>query len=150
MKLYAYKHGDVSVFVIGWLCSRSGHSSIVRTLLARNADCTSSDSNGASPLHYAAQNNFAETVDVFLSHPTLQDWADNEGRTALMWAASKGADDVVQVFVKHKRNVEQTDKNGGTGLWRETRLSRVLKCEVTNLLLLQRSTPQLSQDIRPQ
>ena len=107
------KYRGVHVNVVS---SAAGHSSIVRTLLARNADFMSSDSNGASPLHYAAQNNFAQTVDVFLAHPTMQDWPDNEGRTALMWAASKGADDVIHMFVKHKSNVHQTDKNGGTGL----------------------------------
>ena len=37
----------------------SGHTSIVKMLLDRHADFTSSDSNGATPLHYAAQNNFA-------------------------------------------------------------------------------------------
>ena len=36
-----------------------GHTSIVKMLLDRNADFTSSDANGATPLHYAAQNNFA-------------------------------------------------------------------------------------------
>ena len=38
---------------------RTGHSKIVALLLDRNADFASSDSNGATPLHYAAQNNFA-------------------------------------------------------------------------------------------
>ena len=54
------------------LCMRcvdwSGHSQIVDQLLHSNADCTSSDSNGATPLHYAAQNNF----DV--------SWGEREGR----------------------------------------------------------------------
>ena len=35
-----------------------GHSRIVRMLLDRKADFSSSDSNGALPLHYAAQNDF--------------------------------------------------------------------------------------------
>ena len=37
----------------------SGHSRIVELLLDKKADYASSDSNGATPLHYAAQNNFA-------------------------------------------------------------------------------------------
>ena len=35
-----------------------GHSNIVGQLLGSQADCTSSDANGATPLHYAAQNNY--------------------------------------------------------------------------------------------
>ena len=36
-----------------------GHTHIVNLLLDHNANFTSSDSNGATPLHYAAQNNHA-------------------------------------------------------------------------------------------
>ena len=39
--------------------SPTGHSEIVGMLLDRKADYVSSDSNGATPLHYASQNNFA-------------------------------------------------------------------------------------------
>ena len=47
----------------------TGHTSIVKMLLDRNADFTSSDSNGATPLHYAAQNNFA--VSLLICHDKL-------------------------------------------------------------------------------
>ena len=56
-----------------------------------------------------------DTVEVFLSHKSMQDWPDNEGRSAFMWAAGKGADDVIKVFIKHKVDMHQSDKNGGTG-----------------------------------
>ncbi|XP_025099577.1 inversin-like isoform X3 [Pomacea canaliculata] len=92
-----------------------GHSRIVKLLLQNSADCTSSDSNGATPLHYAAQNNFDETVDVFLSWKNM-DEPDLEGRTAFMWAAGKGAANVLQVFFKHGVDVQQEDKTGGTAL----------------------------------
>ena len=36
----------------------TGHSKIVSLLLDNNADYASSDQYGATPLHYAAQNNF--------------------------------------------------------------------------------------------
>lgn len=92
-----------------------GHSKIVGQLLRSNADSTSSDSNGATPLHYAAQNNFDETVNVFLSWKNT-DEPDLEGRTAFMWAAGKGADNVLRVFFHHKVDVQQEDKTGGTAL----------------------------------
>ena len=41
-------------------------------------------------MHYAAQSNDSETVDVFLSYEKKGDIPDNEGRTTLMWAAAKG------------------------------------------------------------
>lgn len=36
-----------------------GHTQIVALLLDSKADYASSDANGATPLHYAAQNNLA-------------------------------------------------------------------------------------------
>ena len=47
-------------------------------------------------MHYAAQSNDSETVDVFLSHEKISDIPDNEGRTALMWAAAKR---FVKIFI---------------------------------------------------
>ena len=62
----------------------------MKHLLERNADYKVADGNGATALHYAAQSNFANTVEVFLSFPFIRDIPDNEGKSALMWAASKG------------------------------------------------------------
>ena len=42
-----------------------GHSKICGMLLNAKADYSSADSNGATALHYAAQNNHAKTVEVF-------------------------------------------------------------------------------------
>ena len=42
-----------------------GHSTIVNMLLRHGADWLSSDQNGATGLHYAAQNNFP--VSMFVS-----------------------------------------------------------------------------------
>lgn len=62
----------------------------MKLLLEKDADFTASDSNGATALHYVAQSNFSETVEMFLSFDRIVDVPDNEGRTALMWAAGKG------------------------------------------------------------
>lgn len=46
--------------IITFLCLFSGHAQIVHLLLERNKSGTiPSDSQGATPLHYAAQSNFA-------------------------------------------------------------------------------------------
>ncbi|WAR11074.1 INVS-like protein, partial [Mya arenaria] len=89
---------------------------IVSLLLDNHADYSSSDQNGATPLHYAAQNNFDDTVEVFLSRATVTDETDVEGRSAFMWASGKGADGVVSMFIKHNVDIQQVDKNGGTAL----------------------------------
>lgn len=102
-----------------------------------------SDSQGATPLHYGAQSNYAvrclvcfmcvcvcvdtwsylfiyviqDTVAVFLKHHTVRDEPDLEGRTAFMWAAGKGSDDVIRIMLdlKHDLDIHMTDKYGGTG-----------------------------------
>ena len=61
-------------------------------MLQRNADYTIADGNGATALHYAAQGNFTNAVEVMLSFSFVRDIPDNEGKTSLMWAASKGKD----------------------------------------------------------
>ncbi|NP_001408058.1 inversin isoform 4 [Mus musculus] len=77
-----------------------------------------SDSQGATPLHYAAQSNFAETVKVFLQHPSVKDDSDLEGRTSFMWAAGKGNDDVLRTMLSLKSDIDinMSDKYGGTAL----------------------------------
>ncbi|XP_064195828.1 inversin [Anguilla rostrata] len=96
-----------------------GHARIVHLLLERNKSGTiPSDSQGATPLHYGAQSNFADTVSVFLRHPSVRDDPDLEGRTAFMWAAGKGSDDVIRTALDLKADIDinMADKYGGTAL----------------------------------
>ena len=72
------------------MISHTGHTEIAKVLLRRGCDPLKPDNNGVRPLHYAAQNNFAETVSAMLMHENVKDVPDNNGRTALMWAAAKG------------------------------------------------------------
>ena len=86
------------------LCMRcvdlSGHSQIVDQLLHSNADCTSSDSNGATPLHYAAQNNF----DV--------SWGEREGQKEKDGGRERGTGE-------KGRDVER-ERDGEREGWRES------------------------------
>ncbi|XP_038626286.1 inversin [Tachyglossus aculeatus] len=96
-----------------------GHTQIVHLLLERNKFGTiPSDSQGATPLHYATQSNFAETVEVFLRHPSVKDDSDLEGRPSFMWAAGKGSDDVLRTMLSLKLDIDinMADKYGGTAL----------------------------------
>ncbi|XP_048117745.1 inversin isoform X3 [Alosa alosa] len=96
-----------------------GHSQIVHLLLERNKSGSNpSDSQGATPLHYGAQSNYADTVAVFVRHPSVRDEPDLEGRTAFMWAAGKGSDDVIRTMLdlKPDLDINMADKYGGTAL----------------------------------
>ncbi|XP_062395551.1 inversin isoform X3 [Sardina pilchardus] len=96
-----------------------GHSQIVHLLLERNKSGSNpSDSQGATPLHYGAQSNYADTVAVFVRHPSVRDEPDLEGRTAFMWAAGKGSDDVIRTMLDLKADLDinMADKYGGTAL----------------------------------
>ncbi|XP_035382348.1 inversin [Electrophorus electricus] len=96
-----------------------GHARIAHLLLERNKSGTiPSDSQGATPLHYGAQSNYADTVAVFLKHPSVRDEPDLEGRTAFMWAAGKGSDDVIRTMLqlKGELDINMADKYGGTAL----------------------------------
>uniref|UniRef100_A0A8C4R226 Inversin n=1 Tax=Eptatretus burgeri TaxID=7764 RepID=A0A8C4R226_EPTBU len=92
---------------------------IVPLLLEKNTSgIIPSDNQGATPLHYAAQNNFTETVEAFLQHPSVYDEADLEGRTAFMWAAGKGNDAILQTLLRlnPELDVDLVDKYGTTAL----------------------------------
>nr|XP_023670833.1 inversin [Paramormyrops kingsleyae] len=96
-----------------------GHARIVHLLLERNkSGSIPSDSQGATPLHYGAQSNYADTVAVFLRHPSVRDDPDLEGRTAFMWAASKGSNNVIGTMLDLKPDIDinMADKYGGTAL----------------------------------
>ncbi|XP_075416338.1 inversin isoform X2 [Tenrec ecaudatus] len=106
-------------------CTITSYDNLFRTplhwaaLLERNKSGTiPSDSQGATPLHYAAQSNFAETVKVFLKHPSVKDDPDLEGRTPFMWAAGKGSNDVLQAMLslKSDMDIDMADTYGGTAL----------------------------------
>ncbi|XP_013788852.1 inversin-like [Limulus polyphemus] len=87
-------------------------------LLDRGADHTSTDGKGATPLHYSAQGNHAETVAVFLARKycCMPDKPDSIGLSALIWGAAKGADSVIQTMHDFRFDVSVPDKNGNTAL----------------------------------
>ena len=77
---------------IEFICLPSGNSQLVKLLLDKGADFTAADDNGATALHYAAQGNFSETVEVFLSFDDIEDIPDKEGRTCLLYTSPSPRD----------------------------------------------------------
>lgn len=101
-----------------------GEAQILRVLLAAGADATIPDTNGATPLHYAAQmcgydghsdkkstKLALDILNILLKHPkTTVEVEDKDGRQPLMWAASAGSEDAILALIKAGAYAESSDK----------------------------------------
>lgn len=68
-----------------------------RTILKEDPDLVfSKDSNGWTPLHFAAFNGHKDVVELLLASRADVNAKDNEGYTPLHWAAERGREDVVE------------------------------------------------------
>jgi ankyrin repeat protein len=102
-----------------------GESQILRALLSAGADSSIPDTNGATPLHYAAQmcgydgkNDKTSTklaldiLSILLKHPKSAsvEVEDKDGRQPLMWAASAGSEEAILALIKAGAYAESSDK----------------------------------------
>lgn len=101
-----------------------GEAQILRVLLAAGADATIPDTNGATPLHYAAQmcgydgkkdktstKLALDILNILLKHPKASvEVEDKDGRQPLMWAASAGSEDAILALIKAGAYAESSDK----------------------------------------
>lgn len=101
-----------------------GEAQILRVLLAAGADATIPDTNGATPLHYAAQmcgydgkkdktsaKLALDILNILLKHPRASvEVEDKDGRQPLMWAASAGSEDAILALIKAGAYAESSDK----------------------------------------
>ena len=87
-------------------------------LLKRGVDVDTKDSDGRSPISYAAENGYDGVINLLL-HTALVDTDsnDNNGRTPLLFAAEKGHEAVVKLLLKTgKISADSKDFNGRTPL----------------------------------
>ncbi|XP_063603293.1 inversin-like isoform X2 [Penaeus indicus] len=98
-----------------WACNR-GLTAIVSRLLERGAHLGAVDVYGATPLHYAAQLDHADTVELLVRRPCVRDNPSKEGHTAMLWAAARGANSALTVMAKHGSSLTQADPGGCTAL----------------------------------
>lgn len=98
-----------------WACNR-GLTAIVSRLLERGAHLGAVDVYGATPLHYAAQLDHADTVELLVRRPCVRDNPSKEGHTAMLWAAARGADSALTVMARHGSSLTQADPGGCTAL----------------------------------
>ena len=102
-----------------------GEAQILRALLSAGADATIPDTNGATPLHYAAQmcgydggkkektstKLALDILNILLKHPKASvEVEDKDGRQPLMWAASAGSEDAILALIKAGAYAESSDK----------------------------------------
>lgn len=93
--------------------------------MSAGADATIPDTNGATPLHYAAQmcgydgkasakastKLALDILSILLKHPkSTVEVDDKDGRQPLMWAASAGSEDAILALIKAGAYAESSDK----------------------------------------
>jgi len=103
-----------------------GEADILRALLSAGANVCTPDTNGATPLHYAAQmcgyegrtsadkgstKLALDILNILLKHPQSSvEVEDKDGRQPLMWAASAGSEEAILALIKAGAYVESSDK----------------------------------------
>lgn len=121
---FYYRHKSLLSLTGPFIVLVCGEVQILRVLLAAGADATIPDTNGATPLHYAAQmcgydgkKNKTSTklaldiLNILLKHPKGSvEVEDKDGRQPLMWAASAGSEDAILALIKAGAYAENSDK----------------------------------------
>lgn len=86
---------------------------IVELLLDSQADITARDSNGDTPVHAAASNMSARTVQILLDrNPRVLNARNKLGESPLHRGASNGAVDVVEVLLQKGARIDAKDNSG--------------------------------------
>lgn len=88
--------------------AQEGDTEQVRELMARGAPFTT-DWLGTSPLHWAAQNNHVDTVEVLLRAGISRDVRNKVERTPLHVAAQEGNVRIVSLLLQHGADVDCKD-----------------------------------------
>ncbi|KAL4931920.1 ankyrin repeat-containing domain protein [Aspergillus undulatus] len=97
----------------GWLsamhiAAQKGHERILRVLLEQgNMDPNSGDSDGRTPIFYAAVGGHNSVVRLLLSHGSRVSHLDNDRRTVLHWTAHYQHLEVLRTLLEHWSEHEQ-------------------------------------------
>jgi len=93
-----------------------GRVAIVTTLLDSGADVNSIESDGSTPLMWAAQQGHTDLVKVLLARGAKVRTRDRDGRTALMRAIWSGNPATVEALLRCRADVDATNMRGQTAL----------------------------------
>jgi len=96
--------------------ARDGDLAKIRVLLKENPDLVfSKGSNGATPLHFASDNDHCDIARFLLAHKADVNSLDNDNLTPLHYAAHKGYKDMAELLLLNKADVNVRDNStGGT------------------------------------
>lgn len=99
------------------IAAEHARDATLRTLMEDNAgQIDLADTEGRTPLSYAAGNGHTLTVDHLLHNKSFVDAADNQKRTPLAWAAASGHIATSQLLLTHNADPNRQDVDGKTPL----------------------------------
>ncbi|KAH8153086.1 uncharacterized protein LAJ45_02673 [Morchella importuna] len=95
-----------------------GHEPVVRLLLEKGADISSTDSSGWNALHHAVSKGHEPVVQLLLEKGADISSTDSSGWNALHHAVSKGHELVVQLLLEKGADISSTNNSGWNALHR--------------------------------
>jgi ankyrin repeat protein len=111
----------------------------VERMLRQGENPNGLDSNGRSPLGYAAIYGNTEMTKALVAGGARLDFGDRFGNTALHWAAANGQIEVLRLLLDDKAPIDAANKQGMTPLMLAADANRV---EVVRVLLAAGADPK--------
>jgi len=93
-----------------------GHRDVAELLLASKADVNAKDSNGDTPLLYAAGEEHKDVAELLLANKADVNARNSNGWTPLHEAAMDGQKDMVELLLAHGADINARNNRGETAL----------------------------------
>lgn len=94
--------------------AKAGHEAVIKLLLGlKQVDIDSEDSQGLTPLSWAAANWNPSITKLLLEHGASMEAKNRRGLTPLLWAAEKGRGPMAKLLLGHGADREAKDTYGG-------------------------------------
>merc|ERR1740124_353889 len=101
---------------LAFIFARTGQVDQLKFVLDCGADISGKDKNGATPLHYAAEEGKVDVCELLLKGGAEIDEKDARGNTPLHWAAQLGHMNVCEFLRKGSANIDEKNNDGVTPL----------------------------------
>ena len=103
-------------YTVTLAASHNDVEQVLALLLQGDQDADGVDSQGRTPLDYAASFNNPQMALVLLDHGAHVDGRDRAGDTALHWAAERGNLEVMRFLIARGATVDAANRQGTTPL----------------------------------
>ncbi|EAY18126.1 ankyrin repeat protein, putative [Trichomonas vaginalis G3] len=90
--------------------------SLFAYFFSHSANINEKGKYGETALHYAAESDSKETVELLISHGANINEKDEDGKTALHYAAESDSKETVELLISHGANINEKDEDGKTAL----------------------------------